>query len=297
MATATRIRSSAKSTPSSNGKIPLELSKVTANIEHVTPSDAEIYLEANTKNYRNVNARTVERYAADMRSGMWRFDGTPICFTEDDVLSDGQHRLRAVVQSGIAQWFLVVRNLPRGSEESPSKDTGKKRCAADHIAYAGHANSNAIAGAIRYLHKMHCRMQKIELSQLSDAMIVALHDKFPTITKFAANNVRVGSYSVNAAFHYLASHENAILADSCMGILAGRTESSTYHPFARLRQMILEGDSSKMQRANISQEAHFDLAMAAWSHVVRGNTTVKVLRTSSKQMSVHIENALREFHL
>lgn len=92
-------------------------SGVTYSIENVTPELAESWLARNTAN-RRMRRATAEAYARDMESGDWRENGDAICFAVDGTLLDGQHRLTAVVLSGISVPLLIVRDLPRETQDT-----------------------------------------------------------------------------------------------------------------------------------------------------------------------------------
>ena len=65
----------------------------TFGVEIVTVEQARKWLGYNTHN-RNVNPRTVEAYARDMREGRWVVRGDAIEFSDNPVvLLNGQHRL------------------------------------------------------------------------------------------------------------------------------------------------------------------------------------------------------------
>ena len=97
---------------------------LTARVEAITPEKAEEYLEMNTRNYRNMNQDTVNKYALDMRSGRWEENGAPISFYENGVLFDGQHRLKAIAKSGTTVKMLVVHGIPN---DTTIADWGQKR--------------------------------------------------------------------------------------------------------------------------------------------------------------------------
>jgi len=79
----------------------------------ITPELASKWLEdANTSN-RNISQRQVDKLAHDMVSGNWRTTHQGIAFYDDGALADGQHRLAAIVRSGIAQTMLVITGLSR----------------------------------------------------------------------------------------------------------------------------------------------------------------------------------------
>lgn len=294
---ATRVGARLYHSATGDRSMPACLKDVTASIELVTPNDAEIYLEMNQNNYRKLTSSLVDKYAADMNAGMWRFDGTPICITSGGVLSDGQHRLSAIVKSDLPQWCLVVRGLEDGTEASPTKDTGKKRAVHDHMSHAGHKNTVVIAAAIRFLNRLHVKIQKSDSITLSDSMIIALQDKFPAINEAASigKAAKPGSKAVFAAFIYLASFENRELVVDCMDAFSGRVEVSTYHPFARLSHALSQGSAGRLNRSHVDGMSQFDMTIAAWNHVKRGNLSIKILRAASTQLSPSMEKALREF--
>lgn len=77
----------------------------------VTPEMADELLALNDEKNRRLSRHTVEKYAEDMSSGRWgRTNTNPIGVMVDDngrivSLLDGQHRLAAVVMSGVPAWF------------------------------------------------------------------------------------------------------------------------------------------------------------------------------------------------
>src|SRR4051794_31155207 len=102
----------------------------TTSIEDVTPAVAADMLAANTKN-RTLRRTLVDVYAADMAKGNWQFTGEAVKISTDGVLLDGQHRLEAIVQAGVTVPMLVVRGLPRATQDV--MDSGAKRSAADAL--------------------------------------------------------------------------------------------------------------------------------------------------------------------
>ena len=81
------------------------------SIVDVTPAQAKVWLdECNTKN-RRLNPSHVRRIALQMKNGQWLFNGDTICFDTNGILVDGQHRLEAIVESGVTVKCIIVRNL------------------------------------------------------------------------------------------------------------------------------------------------------------------------------------------
>lgn len=73
----------------------------------ISPSEAQAILDRMTGNRRRRRVQ-VEALAADMREGRWVDTHEPIAMSVDGNLIDGQHRLAAVVASGVGQWFWVA---------------------------------------------------------------------------------------------------------------------------------------------------------------------------------------------
>jgi hypothetical protein len=88
-------------------------------IIEVTPALAERWLKLNTHN-RPIKERLIAQYAATMKRGEWRLTPEPIAFTKPwkdpadltdhkETLIEGQHRLHAVLRSGVSVpmtvWF------------------------------------------------------------------------------------------------------------------------------------------------------------------------------------------------
>jgi hypothetical protein len=121
---------------------------IQTQIERITPKLAEAYLESNTAN-RKARSAHVARLANDMAKGRWLMNGAAIVFNGDGSLLDGQHRLMAIVDSGLAMEMLVVRGVSRLA--MPTIDANVPRTAADAMALNNIKHSNRLSAAIRFL--------------------------------------------------------------------------------------------------------------------------------------------------
>lgn len=72
----------------------------------VDPEKARAWLQKNAKN-RKIRYWHVDRLAKVMLDGKWSLNGQTISFSSDGTLLDGQHRLLAVVQSGVTIQTVV----------------------------------------------------------------------------------------------------------------------------------------------------------------------------------------------
>jgi hypothetical protein len=114
---------------------------ISARVVDVTPEIARRWLEKNHAENRSLSDSKIEAYASDMRGGFWRLTHQGICFDGDGTLTDGQHRLHAVIRSGATVKMLVFGN--EGAAFSDPIDTGRARS----VAFLIGQTTRMVAGA------------------------------------------------------------------------------------------------------------------------------------------------------
>lgn len=115
----------------------------------IGPELATEWLGHNTRN-RPARKAAVAAYAADMRNGDWRWTGDPIRKAEDGTILDGQHRLMAIVESGVTLPFLVLTGLPVEAQENI--DAGVPRKFNDVLSLRGETSASHLAAVVRKVH-------------------------------------------------------------------------------------------------------------------------------------------------
>lgn len=120
--------------------------KISARFELVGPELASQWLETMAPN-RKLKEASVAMYANDMAMGNWALSPQGIAFDEHGECFDGQHRLRAVVRSGMTVALLVLRGFPESQEKCRTMDVvdcGAMRTLPDRLklmgCYAGNPN-------------------------------------------------------------------------------------------------------------------------------------------------------------
>ena len=96
----------------------------------VTPDMADKWIKTNVENNRNINYATVATYARMMAEGKWYMSPDYIAFDDKGCLFNGQHRLSAVIISGVSVWM----NVDFGGYDDNSMaitDQGASRSATD----------------------------------------------------------------------------------------------------------------------------------------------------------------------
>jgi hypothetical protein len=110
----------------------------------IDPDKAEELLQLNAVN-RPLRPRVVAAYTEDMRAGLWGKTGETIQISRTGLLLNGQHRLHAIMMSGVTLELLVVTGL--ADEAQSLMDQGAARSAKDVLAMHGIPNAS-LAGSV-----------------------------------------------------------------------------------------------------------------------------------------------------
>lgn len=122
---------------------------MTISDQIVTPAIAAKWLLLNTSN-RPLSSTTVDNYAREMKLGNWIGCGADaVVFSTAGTLLNGQHRLAAVVKSGVS--IEVAVRTGADPQSFVSMDQGKRRLAADHSCLNGIRHRSSVASALRFL--------------------------------------------------------------------------------------------------------------------------------------------------
>ena len=105
------------------------------SVERITPEAAKRYLDLNIACNRKISESSIDRLAAQMRADEWKLSTDAIGFDVDGYLINGQHRMSAVIKTGMPQEFVVVRNLP--TKNTKVLDIGRRRMIHDRLAIDG----------------------------------------------------------------------------------------------------------------------------------------------------------------
>jgi hypothetical protein len=102
------------------------LPQLTFRIEELGPELAKDYLARNAPGNRTTRTQRVAMYAADMAAGRWLLNAQPITFSARGALLDGQHRLRAVLESGATVPMVIAEGVPDEAYPTIDAAMGKR---------------------------------------------------------------------------------------------------------------------------------------------------------------------------
>lgn len=151
----------------------------------VTPEMAAKWLEKNVSN-RSINETKVASFAEDMTSGRWYANGEAIVFDENGNLVNGQHRLSAIVKSGVVVKVLIVTGVPK--EETILYDRGMLRQTWHTLQMAGvdkYVSTNTVVAMVKLIFQIKRSQSTFSDNEIMD--FVSEHqEEITTIRKMTA---------------------------------------------------------------------------------------------------------------
>lgn len=120
---------------------------ITAKIEIVDKTMAKQLLQNNVGN-RKIDMKTVHAYAEQMKAGAWEENGEGIIISRNGKLKNGQHRLMAIIETGIPIPLLIVRGV---EDDVYLYDDNKRRSIKDQANMAGVEYNTKTGGIITLL--------------------------------------------------------------------------------------------------------------------------------------------------
>ncbi len=137
-----------------------------SEVRRITPEIAKEILASNTGN-RRIRSTVVSRYADEMAAGTWSLTHQGIAIDRHGNLLDGQHRLSAIVKSGIPCNMMVTSGLD--AEVFSSIDRLTPRSDADALRM-----DRKVVDNFRMIAEMHYRKSKPSIDEVQSVVSVFL---------------------------------------------------------------------------------------------------------------------------
>lgn len=236
-----------------------------AEIMYITPEIAEKML-ANNPNNRNIRKARVKAVSDNMKNGSWKINGESIVLKANGELADGQHRLSAVVSSGIPVLAVVV-TVP--NEEAEYYDIGLTRSVSDIIKFAEDDklkdfNDNRLIGAISFLLKYKSSSRK-DGRALSKPLIIQEMERNIDVLEWymgtphasSRGKAGIGMSPVIAALMiaYKSGYPVEKLNEFCKVLATGISETKYHVPIIKLRDWLMGGSKALSDGASRQIEA------------------------------------------
>lgn len=248
-----------------------------AEIAAITPAMAKLLLSRNDNN-RRLHMPGVRKWAEALRRGEWKLNGEPVVIADTGELNDGQHRLSAVVETGISLKTFVVFGVARASRNTMGG--GIKRSPGQILGMEGIANGVALAAALRMLINIREFTGNLNLER-SVPTLKALLDKEPDISLSlhlatpVAKQFKV-SGAAFVALHYMMAMKDRETADRFFELLGNGAvgDDDPRHPITMLRERLIKNLASK---AKLGKADVVALTIKAWN-AYRAGETIRSLR-------------------
>lgn len=238
----------------------------TARVLHITPEMASDWLTSrNHPLNRRLSPHTADKYRRDMEQDRWKLTRQGIVFDTDGKLIDGQHRLKAIANSGIEREFWIYPNEARDTFDG--YDQNYRRTAAHLLGGISYATN--IAGAARILAatEERDRWGLPAYPRVTAAQVVDTFHQWPELTRWSKD-----LHSIAVASHIgMAPHLSVLVQASrtehadripewIEGLQTGANLTPT-DPRLRLRERFRTG--SPMGRERLVQ--NISLITKAWN--------------------------------
>lgn len=248
----------------------------------ITRDIAALMLDSNPRN-RPISWRKVNDYAREMEAGNWKFNpADSICFDPTGYLQNGQHRLLAVFDTGLAQEFAVATDVPM--EVQDVMDSGLKRSTAHQLALSGYVDAKTIAAIARIflLWEGGTIASSLRSSSTPDvrrwveasdpvALEFSIVQAKRVSSLFSLRSGIVGAAAF-AAYTKDPAAAKQFFEDLCEGVGLDKV-----HPVLTLRNYLTRQGQLKTKFA---QQHQLWLLVSTWNTWRRGGTLVKIMSPS-----------------
>lgn len=249
-----------------------------ASVENITPERAAEMLRHNDHN-RKLSDAVAKRYADEMTRGAWLDNGSAIVLN-GTLLLDGQHRLAAVVRSGIAREFVVVRDV------SPSAfatiDTGSVRRLKDVLSIEKEESANVLAAALNS-HRAYTSHGSLvttgSYGRLTYAEMLEYHRSNPQVRRsvdyvIGLKGKPLVGKGLLAALHALFSMKDPRTADDFVYKFVSGSGLVDDDPVKTIRDRFIENETSRHGAGKLTPVMRGTALIQAWN-AVRGGYPVK----------------------
>ena len=258
--------------------------KPTSEIVEITPEIAALWLDKNRDNQRNVMRSHVMHLAKEMIEGRWTVTGQPIIFDANDHMIDGQHRLRAVVLSGVSVTMMVTRGVAESA--FMAIDRGRPRTSGNIFAIRGIKDCNQVASICNNFWKYRRALKtsgsvnsydRASASELLDVFDANPGGYYAALGPAGAVHRVIGlPPSVGGACHFIASEipessEEVALFFEGLVSGSGLMDGS---PILYLRNTIIRSDKSRLKIGSMHM---FALTAKAWN-LFRKSKSAKLIK-------------------
>jgi hypothetical protein len=254
----------------------------------VTPEIAENILNLNKKN-RTIKETNLNLIMRQIERGEWDSEnGEVISITKDWILSNGQHRLQAIINTGISTDIYFLFGVSKNAIFTV--DTGSNRTAKDLLTIEGFKYPDKIGGYIKLKqglsegnNRLHARknMSNQEVLKIAKANEQYIYDIINRSLQFYN---KCGYISPNdyTTFYDMFREVSEVDAEEFFDYFTnGAQYLDKHHPISKLNS-ILHKDKKSLGKKFSSAEKRA-MIVIAWNNFYTGKHYVKNLRWDNRK--------------
>jgi len=259
------------------------MSKVTTKIVNITAEYAKKLLSTEHESQmRRRNERHVANLARIMSGGNWQdLNGDTIVIDTDNMVIDGQHRLLAVIESGMAITTLLVTGVRPEAYYSIDLQN-KTRGMRDVLAIDGYQNTTALATMLRnvwyYSRGISSGGRVVPAVQDLIGLLESDKDRFLESIKWGRKLKGLMSVGQSSFLYYIFSDKSQADAQGFFTPLKTGIGFKAGDPVKLLRDRLI---ADSYARVKIPKAERLGLAITAWNSYREGKH-VRCLRWARK---------------
>lgn len=231
----------------------------------INPEMAARYLKRNLNN-RPLSIAWANELSRRIKRNEWKLNGEAIKFSSDDYLLDGQHRLQAIIISGVSVPVLVIRGVDRLSFDT--MDQGKSRGAADILAINGEKNASVVAAAAKivflFKENKEAPVFNNRVTPIQIEKTLVLYPEIRQSASIAEKTNKILLPSVAAGLWVLFWQKDRELANEFFARLDDGAGLTKHHPIKTLRDRLIINSASIMR---LRQKELCAFVIKAWNAV------------------------------
>lgn len=250
---------------------------IVASIETINPNVASNWLRCNRLN-RPLRRSHVAFLSREMSAGLWQVNGQAIVISEDEDVIDGQHRLHAIIDSGVTIKSLVVYGVAK--EAFKTIDTGAVRSGSDALSvwFPGRPLQivQAVGRAVPWCMAMERGGTRMK-EKVANSEIIEYVTKHPSLWKVAERVAgfpregRLMTFAVSVALYEMLARKDAEDASDFMAeLLGGEGEDGKA---SHVLRTLLEKDRRRLA-GRYPQSTRVRMAVKAWNLMRTGRDSV-----------------------
>jgi len=251
-------------------------------IETITPSMAKTYLSRNINN-RSLTKNHLAFLKSEMLAGNFKLNGQSIVLGSTGRLLDGQHRLTAIIETGISIQSVVMHDV----DESvfTTIDTGKQRGGYDALHIHGAKNSKHLASAIRKILDRFGSERRLigsDTHKIGNTEYVDFYKKnkrdlealFELCHGWILRGSRVVSESEAMAYVYLMRVEHDSAYEFIEEVITGDKKNPNSNSAQTLRKKLID---TKLTGLTARDTQKRDWVLTAFRHYYTGTNISKIV--------------------